>query len=102
MKKQGTEKKKVSPNEINWDNDPRFKALLAPLQAKWKRKEDRQKDLSKFASTLNGADHIANAYQFINYLYSTYNETYGDYEFLVLLASRGFDVSSYKLSIYKN
>jgi hypothetical protein len=102
LKKPEIEKKKASPNEIDWDNDPRFKALLAPLQANWKRKEDRQKDLNRLASTLNGADPIANAYQFIYYLYSNYNETYGDYEFLVLLASRGFDVSSYKLSIYKN
>jgi hypothetical protein len=88
LKKQGTENKKDSQNEIDWDNDPRFKALLAPLQAEWKRKEDRQKDLSRFASTLNDGDSIANAYKFIDYLYSNYNETYGDYEFLVLLASR--------------
>jgi len=76
--------------------------MLANLQAQQDRETARQQDLNRFAATLDNADPVQNSYAFIHYYYEQYNRYYGDYEFLILLASRGFDVSAYAMSVFKD
>ncbi|QEM18897.1 hypothetical protein J3L21_04085 [Mucilaginibacter rubeus] len=98
MKKKNTETKKPA----DWSDDPHFKAMLAKLQEQQDKETSRQEDLSRFAAKLDNADPVQNAYALIHYYYEQHNRYYGDYEFLILLASRGFDVSVYQMSVFKD
>jgi len=98
LKKKSSEPKKAA----DWADDPHFKEALAKFQVQQNREFERQQELTRLAATMNNVDPVQNAYAFIYYYYERYNQYYGDYEFLVLLASRGFEVSHYKMSLFRD